>query len=93
MIADSPDQIRMVGSLRASQNCLDCHSVRRGELLGALTYELIPVRPMTVQKKGARATRFESGGRLKPKSVASAVDVTSDKPDGRDVIATAKSRW
>jgi hypothetical protein len=29
---------RMVGSLRAAQHCLDCHSVSRGELLGAFTY-------------------------------------------------------
>lgn len=45
MIDETPDRIRMVGSLRAAKNCLDCHSVRRGELLGALTYELVLVRP------------------------------------------------
>jgi len=45
MIDDSADRIRMVGSLRAAKNCLDCHSVQRGELLGAQTYEIVPVRP------------------------------------------------
>ncbi len=42
VVEETPDRIRMVGSLRAASNCLDCHSVRRGELLGALTYELAP---------------------------------------------------
>lgn len=44
-IDEGVDRIRMVGALRASKNCLKCHSVRRGDLLGALTYELVPVRP------------------------------------------------
>lgn len=50
VIDEGPDRIRMVGSLRAAKNCLDCHSVQRGKLLGALTYELVPVRP--ARKKG-----------------------------------------
>jgi len=45
MIDDTADRIRMVGSLRASKTCLKCHSVQRGALLGALTYELVPARP------------------------------------------------
>jgi hypothetical protein len=32
--------IRMLGSLRAGQQCLECHSVQRGELLGAFSYVL-----------------------------------------------------
>jgi hypothetical protein len=43
VVDESPDTIRMVGSLRAARNCLECHSVQRGELLGAFTYELVPV--------------------------------------------------
>lgn len=43
MVEETPDRIRMIGSLRASRDCLKCHSVRRGELLGALTYEIVPV--------------------------------------------------
>ncbi|HTU26434.1 MAG TPA: hypothetical protein VMF30_13595, partial [Pirellulales bacterium] len=42
VIDESPTEIRMVGSLRAGNDCLECHSVRRGELIGALTYRLIP---------------------------------------------------
>jgi len=41
VIDDAPNRIRMVGSLRAGKDCLECHSVRRGELLGAFSYELI----------------------------------------------------
>jgi hypothetical protein len=31
---------RMLGSLRAAKQCLECHSVDRGELLGAFSYVL-----------------------------------------------------
>jgi len=44
VVNESNDRIRMVGSLRAAKNCLGCHSARRGDLLGAFTYELIPAR-------------------------------------------------
>ena len=33
--------IRMVGAIRATKTCLTCHSVERGELLGAFTYDLV----------------------------------------------------
>jgi hypothetical protein len=36
-------RIQMLGSLRAARDCLGCHTARRGELLGALSYELVPV--------------------------------------------------
>lgn len=42
VIDETPDRIRMIGSLRADKNCLKCHAVQRGALLGALTYELVP---------------------------------------------------
>ena len=35
------NQVRMLGSLRASKRCLRCHSVERGALLGAFTYEFV----------------------------------------------------
>jgi hypothetical protein len=34
------DQIRMLGSIRAVKQCLACHRVTRGELLGAFSYTL-----------------------------------------------------
>ena len=42
VIDEAPERIRMVGSLRAGKDCLECHSVRRGELIGALSYEIVP---------------------------------------------------
>lgn len=42
--ASEPGTIRMLGALRADRDCLQCHSVRRGELLGAFSYRLQPLR-------------------------------------------------
>jgi hypothetical protein len=42
------NRIRMLGAVRASKQCLDCHEGQRGELLGAFSYELRrdpPVKP------------------------------------------------
>ena len=33
------DGLEMVGAIRAYESCLDCHSVRRGDMLGAFTYQ------------------------------------------------------
>jgi hypothetical protein len=43
--------IRMVGAIRASKKCIECHQVQRGELLGAFTYELKRVPPLPVPKR------------------------------------------
>jgi hypothetical protein len=40
VVEHTGDQYRMLGSLRAAKQCLDCHSVERGELLGAFSYVL-----------------------------------------------------
>ena len=58
-IDDAPNRIRMVGSLRAGKDCMECHSIRRGELLGAFSYELVPPRPMPVKQR--EETRTEPG--------------------------------
>jgi hypothetical protein len=34
------DAIRMLGSIRAAKQCLQCHEVERGDLLGAFSYKL-----------------------------------------------------
>jgi hypothetical protein len=34
------NHIRMMGALRASKQCLECHQVRRGDLLGAFSYDM-----------------------------------------------------
>jgi len=35
------NRILMVGSIRASEQCLSCHSVKKGDLLGAFSYEFL----------------------------------------------------
>jgi multisubunit Na+/H+ antiporter MnhE subunit len=40
VIANESNSIRMLGSLRAQEHCLDCHAVQHGQLLGAFSYEL-----------------------------------------------------
>ena len=55
--------IRMVGAVRATKQCLDCHSVRRGELLGAFSYLLDrkqPIPPPKVESKPVSMTRRPS---------------------------------
>jgi hypothetical protein len=38
-----PAQIQMLGALRAGAACLQCHEGERGKLLGAFSYELVPI--------------------------------------------------
>jgi hypothetical protein len=40
MVRDGSDRMRMLGSLRAAKQCLRCHQVERGDLLGAFSYRL-----------------------------------------------------
>lgn len=48
VIAEEPDEILMLGALRAHGRCLECHSVKQGQLLGAFSYSLRPVsKPIT----------------------------------------------
>jgi hypothetical protein len=55
VIDEMADEIRMLGSLRAAKQCLDCHDVDRGELLGAFTYHLRRVAPTSKSHKVAIA--------------------------------------
>ena len=38
-VASEPHRTRVLGSLRAVKQCLECHNVERGQLLGAFSYE------------------------------------------------------
>jgi hypothetical protein len=40
VVQSEGENYRMLGSLRAAKQCLDCHNVQRGELLGAFSYRL-----------------------------------------------------
>ncbi len=46
VVAEQPDQILMLGALRAQETCLKCHSVKAAQLLGAFSYELRPLRAL-----------------------------------------------
>jgi hypothetical protein len=48
------NEIRMLGSLRSVKQCLECHSGRRGALLGAFSYQLRhhPPLPQNLPEKG-----------------------------------------
>jgi hypothetical protein len=41
MVREGPDQVRMLGSIRAVKQCVRCHEVERGVLLGAFSYRLV----------------------------------------------------
>jgi len=41
MLQETPQRMRMLASLRAVQQCLPCHRVQRGELLGAFSYLMV----------------------------------------------------
>ncbi|MEX0716485.1 MAG: hypothetical protein WD066_07860 [Planctomycetaceae bacterium] len=51
VVEEGVNRIRMLGSVRAGNDCLQCHSVRRGELLGAFSYDLHRMRPIPVPRE------------------------------------------
>lgn len=51
VIEERDGATRMLGSLRAATQCLECHSVPHGALLGAFTYVLHPVTAETTAGK------------------------------------------
>jgi hypothetical protein len=45
----TPNEIRMVGAVRAAKQCTACHEVKRGTLLGAFSYDLRREPPVRVR--------------------------------------------
>ena len=43
-VEEFPDRTRMLGSIRAASQCVQCHAVSRGALLGAFSY-VLPSNP------------------------------------------------
>ena len=39
VVSETENGLQMLGSLRAGNTCIDCHSVKRGDLLGAFSYQ------------------------------------------------------
>jgi hypothetical protein len=48
----SVNRVYLLGALRASKQCLNCHQVQHGALLGAFSYELWRNPPITEEKGG-----------------------------------------
>lgn len=48
VVSDSDDdnRLRVLGAIRAAEKCLRCHTVDRGELLGAFSYRIDRTRPI-----------------------------------------------
>jgi len=46
--ASTPNRIEMLGALRATKQCTQCHQVPSGTLLGAFSYELRRDPPLKV---------------------------------------------
>jgi hypothetical protein len=40
VIEQTADRIEMLGAVRATTACLECHDAQRGQLLGAFSYEM-----------------------------------------------------
>lgn len=49
--------IQMLGAVRAGKTCLECHGGERGKLLGAFSYEIVPLP--VVEKTTAAWTRHQ----------------------------------
>lgn len=61
------NRIQMLGSLRAGKTCVQCHSVARGTLLGAFSYELRRMDPVLESPRSKLVTGISivSPGRSK----------------------------
>jgi hypothetical protein len=55
VVDESVNRIRMVGSLRAGKDCLECHHANRGDLLGAFSYDLHRVAPLGDERQDRKA--------------------------------------
>ncbi len=49
VVAEEANEVLMLGALRARTECLDCHSVKRGQLLGAFSYSLRPAASIKLE--------------------------------------------
>ena len=60
VIAARTNEIRLMGSIRASASCLKCHEVETGTLLGAFSYHLtraVPMKDRTSPQRGQQIER------------------------------------
>lgn len=45
IVVGNDSKLRMIGAVRASFQCMECHQVPRGTLLGAFTYQFSRIKP------------------------------------------------
>lgn len=57
VIAAKTNEIRLLGSIRASESCLKCHAVERGTLLGAFSYQLVRAAHSTTTTSAQHASK------------------------------------
>jgi hypothetical protein len=57
-----PDRIEMFGALRAGKTCLECHHGDRGKLLGAFSYELVPLSAANPSASDKAAANLAASG-------------------------------
>jgi hypothetical protein len=57
VVDEQPGEVRMLGAVRAAKQCLDCHEVPRGELLGAFSYRLYPTDRAGADTDGLQVDR------------------------------------
>jgi len=50
----TPNRLQMMGALRATQECMQCHNVQEDELLGAFSYEFLRDPKLNLESKGYR---------------------------------------
>ena len=50
----TPNRVQMMGAIRATQDCMQCHNVKEGELLGAFTYEFLRDPKLNLKPKQSR---------------------------------------
>ena len=62
----------LVGAMRASARCIDCHSARTGDVIGCMSYELVPVSTFSVD---AELLRRLGGTSELPAGTKSLLDV------------------
>lgn len=70
--------LRVLGSLRATKGCLDCHKAKEGDLLGALSYTLRPAKLEDPEAVMMQALRSKVDSMLKVEQAPAYLD---DSPE------------
>jgi hypothetical protein len=83
---ERPDFLRAVGAVRAETVCLKCHEVKKGDLLGAFTYQFSKMSADEAAKKDKR--QIEQGAHLWPRET---LEVLEGNRKGLSIEAIART--